>query len=193
MTCNLFSLPPVVCIFIFLIIYSLVFKLSRFDRKGTIILNGCTYHPCPSTHGLIVHASLRYTRVFAVHVLLSTRSRLLALYGHHLDCPFRANLLIQDSGGNTEDQTWRFECLLVLSIMGLGKCVIYKECYKLCGPLSPFLRFGSRIFSVYFCFVRYTKLGYAGNTEPQFIIPSCWFYVVSRFMNVTAIIHWSVE
>lgn len=24
-----------------------------------------------------------------------------------------------------------------------------------------------------FCLNRYTKLGYAGNTEPQFIIPSC--------------------
>lgn len=32
------------------------------------------------------------------------------------------------------------------------------------------------ILTEFFLFCRYTKLGYAGNTEPQFIIPSCKYF-----------------
>ena len=139
-----------------------------------------------------IYASLYYTRVFAVHVLLSTRSHNLALYGHHLDCPSRANLLIQDSVGNTEDQTWRFECLLVLSIMGLGKCVIYQECYKLCGPLSLFLRFGSLMFSVYVCFVQVHKTWicwkHGATIHHSFMLVLCSLTSCECY-NVSAIIH----
>lgn len=34
--------------------------------------------------------------------------------------------------------------------------------------------FVTKLFSL--CFFSYTKLGYAGNTEPQFIVPSCEYF-----------------
>ena len=96
-------------------------------------------------------------------VVLSMRTVPMSIYGH-CSSDLRPTLL---SDPVREEEKWAFVCQQLSSTMEQGK---YKE-INLFWPLIPTLWLALR--SVHLCGLRYTKLGFAGNTEPQFIIPSC--------------------
>ena len=56
--------------------------------------------------------------------------------------------------------------------MGREVCSLKKgEIFGICG-----IKYRNNL--TFLCLNRYTKLGYAGNTEPQFIIPSCKYLLL---------------